>query len=150
MPKEGRIFGRKLLDYSLGLYAARPISTARLRSQSWRPARHRFVGYIEELLFTPELDYLPQVSPEDLRKIPQRQSDRAAQRHHCGLRDCGAAALHGDGASRAAPGFTGRGHISRTFWLLMHADSKDLARIRAVADYIYETVESDRALFSGR
>ena len=40
--------------------------------------------------------------------------------------------------------------ISRTFWLLMHADSKDLARIRAVADYIYETVENDRALFSGR
>jgi hypothetical protein len=40
--------------------------------------------------------------------------------------------------------------ISRTFWLLMHADSKDLARIRAVADYIYETVERERALFSGR
>jgi DNA-binding transcriptional LysR family regulator len=39
--------------------------------------------------------------------------------------------------------------ISRTFWLLMHADSKDLARIRAVADYIYETVERERALFSG-
>ena len=40
--------------------------------------------------------------------------------------------------------------ISRTFWLLMHADSKDLARIRAVADYIYETVENERTLFSGR
>ena len=37
--------------------------------------------------------------------------------------------------------------ISRTFWMLMHADSKDLARIRAVADYIYETVERERALF---
>jgi hypothetical protein len=31
----------------------------------------------------------------------------------------------------------------------MHADSKDLARIRAVADYIYETVEGERPLFSG-
>ena len=40
--------------------------------------------------------------------------------------------------------------ISRTFWLLMHADSKDLARIRAVANYVYETVENERALFSGR
>ena len=38
--------------------------------------------------------------------------------------------------------------ISRSFWLLMHADSKDLARIRAVADYIYETVERERALFN--
>jgi DNA-binding transcriptional LysR family regulator len=40
--------------------------------------------------------------------------------------------------------------ISRSFWMLMHADSKDLARIRAVADYILETVESERALFGGR
>jgi EAL domain-containing protein (putative c-di-GMP-specific phosphodiesterase class I) len=40
--------------------------------------------------------------------------------------------------------------ISRSFWMLMHADSKDLARIRAVADYIHETVERERALFGGR
>ena len=38
--------------------------------------------------------------------------------------------------------------ISRTFFMLMHADSKDLARIRAVADYIHETVERERALFN--
>jgi hypothetical protein len=38
--------------------------------------------------------------------------------------------------------------ITRTFFLLMHADSKDLARIRAVADYIHETVEQERALFN--
>jgi hypothetical protein len=40
--------------------------------------------------------------------------------------------------------------IMRTFWMLMHADSKDLARIRAVADYISEIVERERALFAGR
>jgi hypothetical protein len=40
--------------------------------------------------------------------------------------------------------------ITRTFFMLMHADSKDLARIRAVADYISEIVERERALFAGR
>jgi hypothetical protein len=40
--------------------------------------------------------------------------------------------------------------ITRTFWMLMHADSKDLARIRAVADYIGEIVARDRALFAGK
>ena len=39
--------------------------------------------------------------------------------------------------------------ITRTFWMLMHADSKDLARIRAVADYISEIVDRERALFAG-
>ena len=41
---------------------------SRPRAQDHRAAAtcpgHRFVGYIEELLFTPELDYLPQVSPK--------------------------------------------------------------------------------------
>jgi DNA-binding transcriptional LysR family regulator len=40
--------------------------------------------------------------------------------------------------------------IIRSFWMLMHADSKDLARVRAVADYICEIVERERALFYGR
>jgi DNA-binding transcriptional LysR family regulator len=150
MPKEGRIVGRKLLDYSLGLYAApayldrTPKITARTDLQN-----HRFVGYIEELLFTPELDYLPQVSPKISAKF--RSANLIAQLN---------ATIAGYGIA-VLPHFMATAHpelspvlpedvrISRTFWLLMHADSKDLARIRAVADYIYETVEDERALFSG-
>jgi DNA-binding transcriptional LysR family regulator len=148
MPKEGRIVGRKLLDYRLGLYAtsayldrAPPIVT-----RDDLPV-HRFVGYIEELLFTPELDYLPQVSPKITARF--RSANLIAQLN---------ATLTGFGIA-VLPHFMASAHpelrsvlreeisISRTFWLLMHADSKDLARIRAVADYIYETVERERALF---
>ena len=55
MPKEGRIVGRKLLDYSLGLYAAPAYldRAPKIVSRGDLPG-HRFVGYIEELLFTPE------------------------------------------------------------------------------------------------
>ncbi len=150
MPKEGRIVGRKLLDYSLGLYAA-PAYLDRapeITTRSDLPA-HRFVGYIEELLFTPELDYLPQVSPKISTRL--RSANLIAQLN---------ATISGFGIA-VLPHFMATAHpelrsvlpeevtISRTFWLLMHADSKDLARIRAVADYIYETVESERSLFSG-
>jgi DNA-binding transcriptional LysR family regulator len=151
MPKEGRVFGRKLLDYSLGLYAA-PAYLDRAAKITGRSdlAGHRFVGYIEELLFTPELDYLPQVSPRISAKF--RSANLIAQLN---------ATIAGFGIA-VLPHFMATAHpqlrpvlpdevtISRTFWLLMHADSKDLARIRAVADYIYETVENERALFSGR
>ena len=151
MPKEGRVFGRKLLDYSLGLYAA-PAYLDRAPKITGRSdlAGHRFVGYIEELLFTPELDYLPQVSPKISAKF--RSANLIAQLN---------ATIAGFGIA-VLPHFMATAHpelrpvlpdevtISRTFWLLMHADSKDLARIRAVADYIYETVENERALFSGR
>src|SRR5262249_2825128 len=148
MPKEGRIVGRKLLDYSLGLYAA-PAYLSRAPNIEGRAdlAAHRFVGYIEELLFTPELDYLPQVSPKISAKF--RSANLIAQLN---------ATISGFGIA-VLPHFMATPHpelqavlpdevsISRTFWLLMHADSKDLARIRAVADYIYETVERERALF---
>ena len=121
----------------------RPISTARQRSprRSDLPG-HRFVGYIEELLFTPELDYLPQVSPKISAKF--RSANLIAQLN---------ATIAGFGIA-VLPHFMATSHpelravlpdevrITRTFWLLMHADSKDLARIRAVADYIYETVEA--------
>jgi DNA-binding transcriptional LysR family regulator len=149
MPKEGRVVGRKLLDYSLGLYAA-PAYLDRhpaIASRADLPA-HRFVGYIEELLFTPELDYLPQVSPKISAKF--RSANLIAQLN---------ATIAGFGIA-VLPHFMATAHpelrpilpdeisISRAFWLLMHADSKDLARIRAVADYIYETVERERALFN--
>ena len=149
MPKEGRIVGRKLLNYSLGLYAS-PVYLARAPKITGRAdlAAHRFVGYIEELLFTPELDYLPQISPKISPRF--RSANLIAQLN---------ATLSGFGIA-VLPHFMAVAHpeleavlpddvsISRTFWLLMHADSKDLARIRAVADYIYETVERDRALFN--
>jgi len=110
---------------------------------------HRFVGYIEELLFTPELDYLPQVSPKISAKF--RSANLIAQLN---------ATIAGFGIA-VLPHFMATANpelravlpdevrISRTFWMLMHADSKDLARIRAVADYICETVERERGLFGG-
>jgi len=149
MPKVGRIVGRKLLDYSLGLYAApgyldrAPPITAR-----GDLTRHRFVGYIDELLFTPELDYLPLVSPKISAKF--RSANLIAQLN---------ATISGFGIA-VLPHFMATAHpelravlrdevsITRTFFLLMHAESKDLARIRAVADYIHETVERERVLFN--
>ena len=151
MPKEGRIVGRKLLDYRLGLYAAPGYLDRfpKITSREVLP-QHRFVGYIEELLFTSELDYLPQVSPRISARL--RSANLIAQLN---------ATLSGFGIA-VLPHFMAADYpqlvavlpeevsITRTFWMLMHADSKDLARIRAVADYIGEIVERDRALFAGR
>lgn len=151
MPKEGRIVGRKLLDYRLGLYAAPGYLDRfpKITSREMLP-QHRFVGYIEELLFTSELDYLPQVSPRISARL--RSANLIVQLN---------ATLSGFGIA-VLPHFMAADYpqlvavlpeevsITRTFWMLMHADSKDLARIRAVADYIGEIVERDRALFAGR
>jgi DNA-binding transcriptional LysR family regulator len=149
LPKEGHVVGRKLTDYSLGLYAA-PSYLERFPQIRSRDdlAGHRFVGYIEELLYTPELDYLPQVSQKISAKF--RSANLIAQ-FNATLSGFGIAVLPRFMASREPrlqPVLPDSVSILRSFWLLMHADSKDLARIRAVADYIYATVEQERALFS--
>ncbi|WGD49126.1 LysR family transcriptional regulator [Bradyrhizobium sp. CB1650] len=151
MPNEGRIVGRKLLDYRLGLYAA-PAYLERhpkITSREVLP-QHRFVGYIEELLFTPELDYLPQVAP---RLSARFRSANLIAQLNATLAGFGIAVLPYFMASdypQLVPVLRDEVSIIRTFWMLMHADSKDLARIRAVADYISEIVERERALFAGQ
>lgn len=150
MPSEGRLIGRKLRDYALGLYAAQsyldrfPAIAAREDL-----AAHRFVGYIEELLFTPELDYLPQVSP---RISPKFRSANLIAQLNATLAGFGIAVLpHFIAAAHPALQRILPGEVSlrRTFWLMMHADSKNLARIRAVADFIHAVVDEQRALFEG-
>jgi DNA-binding transcriptional LysR family regulator len=149
MPKEGRIVGRKLVEYRLGLYASSEYLAGKpLIEHRSDLAGHAFVGYIEELLFTPELDYLPQVSPAITARftsanlIAQLNATRAgmgiAVLPHFIASDC-------RDLVHLLPNFS----ITRSFWLLMHADSKELARIRAVANFIYQAVEKERGLFEG-
>ena len=61
-PSQGRIYARKLVDYGLGIYASqhyldtRPTINNREHLQS-----HNWIGYVEDLMWTAELDYLPMV-----------------------------------------------------------------------------------------
>ncbi|ACA16926.1 transcriptional regulator, LysR family [Methylobacterium sp. 4-46] len=150
LPREGRIVGRKLTDYALKLYAAPSYLRAAPPIESRRDLeRHRFVGYIEELLYTPELDYLRQVSSGIGARL--RSANVIAQLH---------AVAAGIGLA-VLPCFMAAGRpdlvcvlprevvLTRSFWLLMHADSRDLARVRAVAEHIYAVVERDRDVFFG-
>lgn len=149
LPKEGHIVGRKLVDYGLGLYAAPAYLDCQpqIRDRDDLPG-HRFVGYIEELLYTTELDYLPQVSPKISARF--RSANLIAQ-FNATVAGFGIAVLPhfmARNEPRLRPILPDSVSIVRSFWLLMHADSKDLARIRAAADYIYATVERERGLFN--
>ena len=63
-PEHARVVSRRLIDYRLHIYASRAYLTAHPPIAS--PAdltHHDFVGYIEDMLFTPELNYLSSVGP---------------------------------------------------------------------------------------
>lgn len=148
LPRDGQIIGRKLVDYRLFLYASEeylaangPIKTPEeLKNQ-------RLISYISELLFTQELDYLPQILPGLSAQI--RSANLIAQLQ---------ATLAGVGIA-ILPRFLAQAYpqlrpilpeqlpIFRSFYLLMHADGRKFPQVRAVADYLYALVEREKALF---
>jgi len=148
LPREGRIFGRKLVDYHLYLYASRDY-LARHGAIATRDdlKTARLIGYIPELLFTPELDYLPKILPGMPAQF--RSANLIAQLN---------AVLAGLGVA-VLPRFMAQAHeslvpilpddiaVTRSFYLLMHADGRDFPQVRAVADHIYAAVEAEKALF---
>jgi DNA-binding transcriptional LysR family regulator len=148
MPQEGRIIGRKLLDYRLYLYASKDyLASHPVIAQKTDLQSHRLIGYINELLFTPELDYLPTILP-GLK--PQIRSANLIAQLQAALAGVGIAVLPRFLARdypRLAPILPQDIMIQRSFYLLMYADGKQLPQVRAVADYVYALAEKERALF---
>lgn len=145
-PSAGRLFARKLVDYDLGIYAARSNAAAQPEEGGLSLTDHLFVGYIDELLFTRELDYLPLVE-RNLRPR-MKSSNLLAQQQMI-------AAGYGIGM---LPAFLARHDprlvrirrdisIRRTFWMIVHSDLKDLARVRVTMDFLVSQAQSERALF---
>ncbi|MGU3537986.1 LysR family transcriptional regulator [Methylobacterium sp. A54F] len=137
-PESGRLYARKLVDYGLGLYAARGHAEA-VRSIDDLPGQ-RWVGYVEDLLWTPELNYLPQISPaiHPHARISNVITQLEAVRGGAGLgilphfmaRGC-------DDLAAILPGTV---RITRSYWLIAHADTRDLLRVRLVSEFLTRQV----------
>ena len=149
-PKEGKIVARKLVDYRLGLYASPAyLADAPPLAGPDDLHTHSVIGYIDDLIFTPELDYLDEVS-KGLRARTQSSNLNAQM----------AMAAAGGGVC-VLPNFMAAGHqglvrvlgaevsIQRSFWLVVHADLKDVARVRTTVDFIVRETKAARALFQG-
>ena len=147
-PREGRLVSRKLTDYRLSLYGAPAYLDARPPLESRADmGDHRFIGYIEDLLYAPELDYM-QAPDVDIR-VAFKSSNLIAQLQAC-VAGAGLAVIpdfvaHGRPyLRRVLPGQVG---LTRAFHLVVHADLKDLARVRAVTGFIVVAVRAERGLF---
>lgn len=147
-PKEGKIVARKLTDYRLRLYASRAyLERAAPVTKPDDLFDHVVVGYIDDMIFTPELDYLDEVA-KGLRARVQ-SSNLIAQRN---------ATLAGAGIC-VLPDFLAANDpelvcilpdevsLTRSFWLIVHADLKDVARVRAIVDFLVKETKMSRSLF---
>ncbi len=149
-PKEGKVVARRLSDYRLGLYAAPAYLDAMPKIEKPEDLfAHRIVGYIDDLIFTPELDYLDEVA-KGLRA--QVQSSSVIAQMNAVLAGAGVGVIHhfmAAGEPRLVPVLPETVSITRSFWLLVHADLKDVARVRAIVEFIVREAKAARALLMG-
>ncbi|WP_050466024.1 LysR family transcriptional regulator [Herbaspirillum chlorophenolicum] len=136
-PEKGRLIARRLNDYELGIYAA-PGYLAEHGDVTGRRQleQHRWVGYIEDLMWSSELDYLGEISAS---LVPQirisnviSQVQAVAAGIGLGVLPCFLARRE-PGLVRVLPGEIS---LTRSYWLLTHADARDLVRVQVVADFI--------------
>lgn len=147
-PAHGRLHVRKLTDYRLGLYAARGAP------ELWQGvgsvediARRPFISYIDDLIFAPELDYVPPAVKALEPRI--RSSNLIAQYQACaaGAGLCILPCFLADADTRLVRMLADEVSLTRTFWMIVHSDMRDLARIRVTADFIAGAVHRAGARF---
>ena len=145
-PRAGPVIAGKLSDYALGLYASQQYLAARNAPQ--RPQDlaqgHRLVGYIPDLLYAPELRYLDEIHPG---LSPTIRSSSINAQYRLIAAGAGIGVLpcfigHGD---RALVPVLPQCRIVRTFWLVTHKDTHQLARVRTAKDWLADKVRQHRA-----
>lgn len=147
-PNQLRQIVRKLTDYSVHLYASPTYlaSAPPLNGLDDLP-HHRFVGYIPDLLDAPQLDVLPQLGDGteavfESSSISAQLEATAAGAGLCVLPDFVASTYPG-----LEPVLQNAFGMTREYWLSIHPEMINLARVRAVIDIIVESVRQEPQLF---
>ncbi|MFO1143093.1 MAG: LysR family transcriptional regulator [Amaricoccus sp.] len=146
-PERGRLVARKLTDYTLGLYASRAYLAAHPAPATQAElARHRLVGYVDDLVAVPALGYAAEFLRgwsshfEVSSAIGQVEAVRAG---------AGIGVLHDYLAGRhpelvrVLPGQ----RAVRSYWTAIHENLRDVARVRAAADFLTRTVREAQSDF---
>ncbi len=147
-PKEGRLHARKLTDYRLRLYASRDYVARHgpITAPGDLP-RHPFIGYIDDLIYAPELDYVPLISRDLKARLKSSNLIAQMMATRAGAGVCVLPCFMGDGQDDLVPILPQEVSLTRTFYLITHTDMRDLARVRAAADFIAGQVSEAKARF---
>lgn len=143
-PEEGSLVARRLGEMAYGLYGAAEYVAAR------PPADRDYLGYDESLEHVPQQRWLLGLAKG--RPLALRTNDLATL-HAAARAGLGLAALprflgDADPALVRLPAGNAEA-ATRGIWLLVHADLRRSARIRAVMDHLAGIILAERRLLSG-
>lgn len=142
-PETGRLSVQKLTDYRLHLAASRDYIARHPAITSPADLRgHRMVGYIPDMIFDKELDYLGQLGAETVALASNSVSVQLNWLRH----GAGVGVVH-DFALPAAPELVrlipGQISLTRSFWLIRHADDGRADRLNRFAALLVQAVRKE-------
>ncbi len=140
-PTSGRLKYRKMTDYTLHMYATREyLDNNPPINELSDLTRVRGIGYVTDLIYDKELDYIPLISTD---AKPHLTSSSVHVQLEATLANGGICVLH-DFIARKYPQLVRvmpeEVSFTRTFWYIVHEDYAKLHRIRVVSDALIEHV----------
>ena len=135
-PQAGRLSVQKITDYRLHLAAAQAYLDRHPAITDLADLRaHRVIGYIADMIFDSELDYLHTLG---LDRVALASNSVAVQVNAIRL-GAGVGVIH-DFALPSAPGvrrvLPKAFHLSRSFYLVRHLDDRKVARLNRFAELL--------------
>jgi DNA-binding transcriptional LysR family regulator len=147
-PPRGRLHGRKLTDFEFGVYAAK--TEPALWENIRKPddfAGLPFVSYIEDLIYTPELDYLGEICKSIVPRIRSSSLVAQWQATAAGAGLCVLPCFLADPDARLIRVLPKEVVLTRALWMIVHSDMKDIARIQVACDFVAEEIRRSRNRF---
>lgn len=148
-PSQGRLVVRKLTDYALSLYASPDyLADHGTPAEVEDLSGHRLVGYVEDLIPTPELNFEREISRNwrNALAISSAMGQFEAVRAGAGI-----GILHdyiagnSEGLVKVLPGIS----INRSYWTAVHENLRSSAQVGAVSRFLTEIVAQNRHRFVG-
>ncbi|MCA3486498.1 MAG: LysR family transcriptional regulator [Rhodobacter sp.] len=135
-PTAGRLTVQRLTDYHLHLAASRAyLDRHGFPQRRVDLAGHRIVGYIPDMIFDKELDYLAEIGVSEVRLASNSVPVQLNWLRH----GAGIGMVH-DFALASAPELVkvlpAEVSLTRAFWLIRHADDRRTSRMNRFADLL--------------
>jgi DNA-binding transcriptional LysR family regulator len=142
-PTAGRLVVQKVTEYKLHLAASEGYlnSSAPIRSTDDLQG-HRLVGYIPDMIFDRELDYLTELG---MTRVPLASNSVSVQVNM--IRQGGGVGIVHDFCLPATPGvtrvLTSQVALSRAFYLIRHEDDRRNQRLSRFADELAQGIRTE-------
>ncbi len=146
-PSRGKTIFTKLIDYQLGLFSSASYLAGKNPPATRKELRqHRLVGYIEEMLFDQDLDFMEEILPglSAEFRTPTVVAQLQAVKAGAGIGVIPFFMAHQE--PDLIPILAGHS-IRKSYWLQVNPDSQQLARVKTTIEFITGQIKAAAGQF---